>query len=434
MVAIHNEIINIKNMAAHLNLADNKKQSKAIKPLNIIFKAPDRQSKDISSWRRALEAFDSLSNPNRVRFYDLIEDITLDGQIEATWGKRADAITHTSLIFSKDGKEDEELNRLLSCPDMLSLIKDIHSTVAYGYTLIQIKDIVYNEQQEQYHIDYSLIDRRHVHPEQGWECVSIEQNQASKDFLYKEPPLSDYMMYMGEPKDKGLLFKAAQYVIYKRGGFGDWAQFTECFGMPFREMTYDEYDEATRAKLEDMLRNWGAFGYMLHPKGSELTLHPATSTSGTSVYKELTDACDAAISKTILGNTLTTEQGSSGTQALGTVHLSVEQEKKEADRTFVLSVLNTQFKAILRRFGFDVAGGQIWFASEGKDWNQLALKWQVVSGIASRIPVDDDFLYEEFDIPKPKDYNSLKEQMKQNPIADSSVQNALNSTLKDFFL
>jgi hypothetical protein len=421
-------------MAASIKLADKSKNSKVIQPLNISIKQIQRSSQDIDSWRNALKSFDSLTNPNRVKLYDLLDDISLDGQIEATWGKRVDAISNTPLIFSNDGKEDEQINKLLTCPDMTSLMKDIHSTIAFGYTLIQINDIIYNEDEEQYHILYSLIDRRHVHPEPGFECVSIEQNQATKDFLYKEQPLSDYMLYMGDYKDKGLLFKAAQYVIYKRGGYGDWAQFVECFGMPFREMTYDEYDEATRVKLEEMLKNWGAFGYMLHPKNSELTLHSATATSGTSVYKELTDACDASISKTILGNTLTTEQGSSGTQALGSVHLSVEEEKKNSDRLFVLSILNTQFKAILKRFGFKVSGGNIWFASPEKDWQQLATKWNVISGIASRIPVSDDFIYETFDIPKPDNYEELKNimQVQGQPIP---ANNALKEDkIKDFFV
>ena len=97
--------------------------------------------------------------------------------------------------------------------------------------------------------------------------------------------------------------------------------------MPFREVTYDDYDDATRVKLEQQLQDWGGFSYLLHPKGSELKLHESSSGSGSTVFKELHDTCDAAISKTILGNTLTTEQGNKGTQALGTVHQDAENEK-----------------------------------------------------------------------------------------------------------
>ncbi len=419
-------------MPAKINKNNNKKVN--VQPVNIILKQAHRQSADIDYWRSALTNFESITSPNRVRFYDLIDDISLDGQIEATWGKRSDALVNTPLIFTRDGKQDEELNKFLSCPDMLLLLKDIHDAIAYGYSLIQIKDINYSDTDEQYHIDYSLINRKHVHPEPGFECVSIEQYLPTKDFLYKQPPLSDSMIWAGRPFDKGLLFKAAQYVIYKRGGFGDWAQFVECFGMPFREMVYDEYDEPTRLKLEQMLKEWGAFGYMLHPKGSELILHEAAN-PGQCPYPELIQECDASISKTILGNTLTTEQGSHGSQSLGSVHLQVEENKYRADKNFVLAVLNSQFKAILKRYGFNVTNGYIYFETPEKDWSKLQTKWNVLSGIASHVPISDDYIYTEFDIPKPDNYEELKKQLQERQAllpADSSLNNSLPSL--DFFV
>lgn len=419
-------------MPAKINKNNNKKVN--VQPVNIILKQAHRQSADIDYWRSALTNFESITSPNRVRFYDLIDDISLDGQIEATWGKRSDALVNTPLIFTRDGKQDEELNKFLSCPDMLLLLQDIHDAIAYGYSLIQIKDINYSDTDEQYHIDYSLINRKHVHPEPGFECVSIEQYLPTKDFLYKQPPLSDSMIWAGRPFDKGLLFKAAQYVIYKRGGFGDWAQFVECFGMPFREMVYDEYDEPTRLKLEQMLKEWGAFGYMLHPKGSELILHEAAN-PGQCPYPELIQECDASISKTILGNTLTTEQGSHGSQSLGSVHLQVEENKYRADKNFVLAVLNSQFKAILKRYGFNVTNGYIYFETPEKDWSKLQTKWNVLSGIASHVPISDDYIYTEFDIPKPDNYEELKKQLQERQAllpADSSLNNSLPSL--DFFV
>lgn len=419
-------------MPAKINKNNNKKVN--VQPVNIILKQAQRQSADIDYWRSALTAFESITSPNRVRFYDLIDDISLDGQIEATWGKRSDTLVNTPLIFTRDGKQDEEVNKLLSCPDMLLLLQDIHDAIAYGYSLIQIKDINYSDTDDQYHIDYSLINRKHVHPEPGFECVSIEQYLPTKDFLYKQPPLSDSMIWAGRPLDKGLLFKAAQYVIYKRGGFGDWAQFIECFGMPFREMVYDEYDEPTRLKLEQMLKEWGAFGYMLHPKGSELILHEAAN-PGQCPYPELIQECDASISKTILGNTLTTEQGSHGSQSLGSVHLQVEENKYRADKNFVLAVLNSQFKAILKRYGFNVTNGYIYFETPEKDWSKLQTKWNVLSGIASHVPISDDYIYTEFDIPKPDNYEELKKQLQERQAllpADSSLNNSLPSL--DFFV
>lgn len=386
-----------------------------VKITSINVRMPNRSTQNIESWRNAIRSFENLTNPSRVGLYDLYDDIELDGQVISTWDKRSDALTNKRLLFKRDGDEDEEITKLLNSPDMRLFVKEIHKAISYGFTLIQVNNIWYDEDEERYCISWDLIPRKHVHPEPGFECISKEQSMATKDFLYLEKPLSDYMVWAGDPKDKGILAAVAQYVIYKRGGFGDWAQFSEMFGMPFRELSYDDYDEATRVKLEQAMEDWGAAGYLIKPKGAELTLHDTGgSTSSADVYDLLISKCDAAISKIILGNTLTTEQGEIGSQALGEVHKEAESEKNASDQLFILSVLNTRFRAVLKRFGFNLTGGEIMYEGLETDWEKLKTKWDVVKEISDKVPVDDDFIYEEFDIPKPENYEEMKEEMRQN--------------------
>lgn len=386
-----------------------------VKITSINVRMPNRSTQNIESWRNAIRSFENLTNPSRVGLYDLYDDIELDGQVISTWDKRSDTLTNKRLLFKRDGDEDEEITKLLNSPDTRLFVKEIHKAISYGFTLIQVNNIWYDEDEERYRISWDLIPRKHVHPEPGFECISKEQSMATKDFLYLEKPLSDYMVWAGDPKDKGILAAVAQYVIYKRGGFGDWAQFSEMFGMPFRELSYDDYDEATRVKLEQAMEDWGAAGYLIKPKGAELTLHDTGgSTSSADVYDLLISKCDAAISKIILGNTLTTEQGEIGSQALGEVHKEAESEKNASDQLFILSVLNTRFRAVLKRFGFNLTGGEIMYEGLETDWEKLKTKWDVVKEISDKVPVDDDFIYEEFDIPKPENYEELKEEMRQN--------------------
>ncbi len=411
------------------------RRTKGKKPDNIIVQNiqvhnASHNTQDIQNWKSAIRAFENINCPVRSNLYDLYEDITLDGQIEATWGKRRDAVLNRELVYLVDGTEDEDICRLLNSPDMRLVISHMLDSVAWGYTLIQFNDITWDDDQECYKIDFDLIPRKHVHPERGFECVSIQQGTPAKDWLYKELPLANYMLWCGEPTDKGLFAKAAQYVIYKRGGFGDWSQFAEMFGMPFREMIYDDYDEATRADIERGLQEWGTAGYSIHPRSTELKIHETGGSTGSNeVYDALVKACDASISKVILGNTLTTEQGENGARSLGEVHQDMEEAKNQSDRNLILSVLNTQFRAILKRFGINAAGGFFCFKEDAKDWNSLQCKWNVINSIADRVPVDDDFIYEEFDIPKPENYEELKEEMRIqhsfNPF-ETQLQNPLN--------
>ena len=385
---------------------------KGINITNINVRVPNRGTQNIESWRSAISAFENQTNPIRAYLYDLYKDIELDGQVIATWGKRCDAITNKRLLFKRDGEEGETITALLNSPDMRSIVKELLKSIAYGFTLIYIDKIYFDEDEEQYKIDWDLIPRKHVHPEKGFECVSYQQNMATRDFLFMDKHNAGWMVWAGERDDMGLFSAVAQYVIYKRGGFGDWSQFAEMFGMPFRELSYDDYDPETRAKLEKAMEDWGAAGYIIKPKSAELTLHDTGgSTSSAEVYDMLISKCDAAISKVILGNTLTTEQGEIGSQALGEVHKESESEKNASDQLFILSILNTRFRAVLKKFGFDVTGGEIMYEGLETDWNKLQTKWNVVKEIAQTVPVDDDYIYEEFDIPKPDNYEQMKEEM-----------------------
>jgi phage gp29-like protein len=256
------------------------------------------------------------------------------------------------------------------------------------------------------------------------------------------------MIWAGDPNDFGLLTKAAQYVIYKRGNFGDWAQFAEMFGMPFREGRYDDYDEKTRAALEQMMEAYGGANYAILPKNADFKLHDAVKGTAGDLYKELKNACNDEISKIILGNTLTTEQGDKGARSLGEVHMEVEKTKALSDERFIISVLNGKLKAILKLFGFNVSGGNIWYREGDANWDLLTKKWTVISGISEKVPVTDDYIYEEFNIPKPDNYEELKQVMDASKLASlnglngnlnddkTEIKNRLNilQNIKDFFV
>lgn len=412
---------------------------------NITIKSNSRKTQDIENWKKAIKSFENILNPNRVLIYELYEDILLDGQIESTWGKRQDMVLNKDLTYVKDGKEDEEINKLINSPDMRRLIKELHNSIAFGYTLVQINNIAFNEEENKYEINFDLIPRKHVHPERGFECISKEQSSATKDIFYKEPPLSRYMLTAGDAVDMGIFIKAAQYVIYKRGDFGDWAQFAEMFGMPFREARYDDYDDRTRIALENAMEAYGGAPYAILPKSAEFKMHDAVKGTAGDLYKTLYDACNAEISKIILGNTLTTEQGNNGARSLGEVHQGAEDNKNLSDEKMILDILNSKFKSILKIFGFAV-DGEIWYKSEGKDWKELKDKWDVVSGIKQTVPVSDDFIYEEFDIPKPENYDELKTKLEeqslntiekaiQDPLKqNAATNNLLINRIKDFFV
>lgn len=391
------------------------KYGKGKKPDNILINRIEViksgfRTQDIGTWKQAILSFRNPQNPSRTVLYDMYEDLLLDGQVESAWGKRRDFILNKKLVCVKDGEEDDAINRLLDSVDMRNMLSDLLDSIIWGHTLIQVNSITYDSNTETHRIDYDLIPRKHVHPEKGW--VSRMQGIAAEDWNYRIPPLSSYIIEAGKPENMGLLSIVAQYVIYKRGGFGDWAQFAEMFGMPFREMMYDDYDDDTRSKLEKMLQEWGAASYCIHPRSAELKIHDtAGSTGSKEVYNDLIDVCNAEISKIILGNTLTTEQGDNGARSLGEVHKEEEESKNESDMRFLLTILNTSVRSVLKNFGFDISGKTIAFRESDPDWYELQSKWNVLSGMMDKVPVGDDYIYETMGVPKPDNYDAMKQEM-----------------------
>lgn len=128
----------------------------------------------------------------------------------------------------------------------------------------------------------------------------------------------------GRDDDLGLLLKVAPYVIYKRGGFGDWAQFVELFGMPIRIGKYNSLDDTSRRMLIEAFETAGSAPYMVVPKESEIETTLMSGTTNGALYDDFRKACNEEILITILGQTMTTQSGSSLSQSQ--VHLAVQEK------------------------------------------------------------------------------------------------------------
>ena len=65
----------------------------------------------------------------------------------------------------------------------------------------------------------------------------------------------------------------------------------------------------------------------------------------------------------------------------------------------------------MKRFGFNLQGGEIMYEGLEADWAKLRDKWDVIKEIREVVPVDDDYIYDEFPVPKPDNYEQMREEM-----------------------
>jgi hypothetical protein len=98
--------------------------------------------------------------------------------------------------------------------------------------------------------------------------------------------------------------------------------------------------------VSDMLRNMGTAAWGAFPQGTDLQMVHG-STPGVAGASEPTERlmylADRACDLIFLGQTLTSQEGSSGSYALGSVHREVELDLYENYAAYVIDVMNNQF-------------------------------------------------------------------------------------------
>lgn len=136
-----------------------------------------------------------------------------------------------------------------------------------------------------------------------------------------------------EPYGRGLAHALYGPVWMKRQGAKFWGVFLEKFGMPtVVGKFHDGASEAERAKLLEAAQAVMSQAGIILPEGVTLELLEA-SRGGQAGYEAWMHYWDAAIAKVILGQTMTTDNGSSRAQAQ--VHWDVRQDIVAADADLI---------------------------------------------------------------------------------------------------
>jgi phage gp29-like protein len=130
-------------------------------------------------------------------------------------------------------------------------------------------------------------------------------------------------------------------VFFKRKGVGFWLGALEKFGQPTGLGRYPAgTPEAEQKKLLAALQAIATDAGVAIPEGMTIELLEAKRSGTFESYRDLAQYMDAEISKIVLGETLTTAVGESGSRALGDVHNEVRLELTRADADQLSRTLN----------------------------------------------------------------------------------------------
>lgn len=171
---------------------------------------------------------------------------------------------------------------------------------------------------------------------------------------------------------------------FKRNGLRYWLKFVEKFSMPTAKGEYPP--NATQEEKQSLLAALRAVqsdsGIIL-PQGMVVDLIEAQR-SGSVEYGDLYRILDAAISKVVLGQTMTTDSGSSRSQA--EVHMDVRQDLVKADADLICNSFNATVARWLTDWNYPGAAyPRVWRRIDDEpDLKPLAERDQLIAEMGFR--------------------------------------------------
>ncbi|MBR6126461.1 DUF935 family protein [bacterium] len=235
----------------------------------------------------------------------------------------------------------EEIEKLLKKLDIHKLISDILDATSFGF---QPLEIMWKRDKSGH-----VLPERVVAKPPEWFCFDDDNNLKfrTKENYYGELlPDKKFLLVQNNPTynnpyGERTLSRVFWNVTFKKGGMKFWVIFTEKYGMP--HLIGKHPRGATKAEtdsLADMLEEMVQDAIAVIPDDSSVEIKEASKSSSAEIYEKLIDKMNSEISKAILGQTLTTEVGATGSYAAANTHMQVRQDIIDSDKKLVESAIN----------------------------------------------------------------------------------------------
>lgn len=207
----------------------------------------------------------------------------------------------------------------------------------------------------------------------------------------------------GHPSQTALLRVLARLWCMRTYSEKWMASYAEVFGQPIRWATYDPTNKALLGEITAMLEGMGSAGWGAFPTGTTIELKEPSRGAAENPQKLIQDIADQACDILILGQTLTTDVGSSGSRALGETHQSVRYDVLKSYADWVCRVLRRQLASFIVSVNYGsadevpVIGHDL---REAKDEKAMAERDKILFQDMG-LPVEKAYLYERHSIPVP---------------------------------
>lgn len=350
--------------------------------------------KDIGMWRSAWQMAIDIENPSRSRLYDIYTDNEIDGHLSGCITQRTGMVKSKAFKLTKDGKEDKLVTEIFEQDWFKEFVRLALESIYWGHSLIQFGDVSTEAGKRRFR-NVELVPRKHVIPEYGVIVVNVGDN-PKKGISYREGLLSEWVIEAGQARNLGLYLKCCPHCISKKNMLGFWDGFGELFGMPIRIAKTSSRDAKDIDKIENMMAGMGTAAWGIFPEGTELEIKESSKGDAFNVYDRRILRANSELSKMVLAQTMTIDDGSSRSQ--GEVHLEILQNIITEDADFIRDLVNNKLMPFMLGKGFPVDGFQF-------DWDDTEeISSEAMQGVEKMLldagyEIEPKYFVEKYNIP-----------------------------------
>jgi hypothetical protein len=351
----------------------------------------------ITSWLNARQYAESRINPNNTELVRTMRDIEIDAHLWALMQTlRLKVIANDFNIYSSDGDVDEDSTVKFKKKWFRNLIKHAVDSEFYGFSLVQLGDIVNG-----CYSDSELIPREYVIQQVG----GIKKNLGnSKDLIpFDSGIYKDWLIPIGEKRNLGLLDKAAPLVIKKKEVISAWSEAAELFGMPMRVGKTALQDEDRRENMEEMLENMGGAAWAVIDDDDDIELKETAKTDFSNMYNQFIERVNSELSKLFLSQTGTTDEkahvGSAG------VMENILKNVVQSYITMVEDITNETVIPLMQKQGILPFG--VYMKADEEQKITLLEMWGIVKDLRATANISNAWITDTFGIPIEDDDDEL---------------------------
>lgn len=382
--------------------------------------------KDIASWRRAWQMAINVESPRRAFLYDIYADSLVDGHLTGCIEQRkSKTLGRPFRLLTRNGEVDAEATALLEREWFYEFLSIALDSIFWGHSLIEMGAVIRDDNGLRFD-SATLIPRKHVVPEYGV-LLRDPSDDIHQGIPYRSGDYARWLVEVGKPYDLGLLLRCAPSCISKKNMGAFWDTFGEIFGMPMRIANTSATNKADIARIEEVMDNMGAAFWGVFPEDTKISFQESSRGDAYNVFDKRLDRCDKEISKIILSQTMTIDNGSSLSQS--EVHLEIFDHICASDAKRIGYIINDRLLPLMVASGFPISG--LTFAWDYSDEMTEAEMREQERVILQYYDIDPEYFVRKYNVPIIGKRTGGPELGEQVPSNDDNAEEGGETLAKD---